>query len=179
MSEKVRGRKNYGSKSIHGTSETSPLKTQPSAERDQFGSDILSARKLPIYGESGAYELRTSLWSATGKDTPTPVTIHQKEQEKVIDQTPIDSGQSYETNPLGLIDRIRTEHLYNKRLKEGGLSPLPPVEEQDDTGTDNPLSGLERKRILNTSELFRRKPSQRMQNEAYDRTGSFQGARGS
>jgi hypothetical protein len=27
MSEKVRGRKNYGSKSIHGASETSPLKT--------------------------------------------------------------------------------------------------------------------------------------------------------
>ena len=51
-------------------------------------------------------------------------------QQQIIDQTPVDEGQSYETNTLGLIDRIRTEHLYNKRQKEGlGLSPLPPVEE--------------------------------------------------
>jgi hypothetical protein len=51
-------------------------------------------------------------------------------QEQIVDITPEDEGQAYETNTLGLIDRIRTEHLYNKRQKEGqGLSPLPPVQE--------------------------------------------------
>ena len=74
MSEKVRGRKIYGvngAKSNYGHSE-SPLKTQPSADRE----DVISPLRPSVQGDSGAYDLRTSVWSATAKDNLAPMIIN-------------------------------------------------------------------------------------------------------
>jgi hypothetical protein len=52
----------------------------------------------------------------------------------------------------------------------------------DDSATDNLTvlqSGHEKKRILNTSQLFRRKTSKRMYNEEYDAKSGYEVTRGS
>lgn len=97
------------------------MKTQPSADRE----DVLSPAKhregdYLAPGGSASYDLRASVWSATAKDNDAPpMLIHSNEKvipiEPITEAAPVDEGQVYETNSLGLIDRIRTEHLYNKR----------------------------------------------------------------